>query len=137
MCLTKYATQELVVCHQYPPRYGGRGVPGVRSGSVCGFGVYPLHCLFTEAGAVTDNAKRNINPFLPTVQTFAVRETDVFKHNGGTSGAPLKALKDDSALRALLSLRGLSGAPEVPQLCRETLFSRTANVGTVGMNWLN
>ena len=31
-------------------------------------------------------------------------------------------------LRALSSLRGLRGAPEVPPLCRETLVSRTANV---------
>ena len=29
-----------------------------------------------------------LNPFLPTVPTFAVRETDVSQHNGGTSGAP-------------------------------------------------
>ena len=50
------------------------------------------------------------NLFLPTVPTFAVRETDVSRHNGGTSGAPLKPLRDDSAL--------------------------TANVGTVGMNGL-
>ena len=46
-----------------------------------------------------------INPFMPTVPTFAVRETDVFRHNGGASGAPLKPLRDDSALRALSSLR--------------------------------
>ena len=32
---------------------------------------------------------QGINPFLPTVPTFAVRETDVSRHNGGTSGAPL------------------------------------------------
>ena len=57
---------------------------------------------------------------MPTVPTFAVRETDVSRCNGGTSGAPLKPLRDESALRALL--------------CRETLVSRTANVGTVGMN---
>ena len=38
----------------------------------------------------------SINPFMPTVPTFAVRETD--------SGAPLKPLRDDSALRALSSL---------------------------------
>ena len=31
-------------------------------------------------------------------------------------------------------LRGLREALEVPPLCRETLASRTANVGTVGMN---
>ena len=54
---------------------------------------------------------------MPTVPTFAVRETDVTRHNGGTSGAPLKPLRDDSALRALSSLRGLRGAPEVPSLC--------------------
>jgi len=48
-----------------------------------------------------------VNPFMPTVPTLAVRETDVSRHNGGTSGAPLKPLKDDSALKALSSLRGL------------------------------
>ena len=37
-------------------------------------------------------------------------------------------------LRALSSLRGLRGSPEVPPLCRETSVSRTANVGTVGIN---
>ena len=76
------------------------------------------------------------NQFLPTVPTFSVRETDVSWHNGGTSGAPFKPLRDDSALRALSSLRGLRGAPEVPPLCRETSVSRTANAGTVGMNGL-
>ena len=35
-------------------------------------------------------------------------------------GWNLKPLRDDSALRALSSLRGLRGAPEVPPLCRET-----------------
>ena len=39
-----------------------------------------------------------INSFLPTVPTFAVRETDVSRQNGGTSGALLKPLRDDSAL---------------------------------------
>ena len=33
----------------------------------------------------------------------------VSRHNGGTSGAPLKPLRDDSALRALSTLRGLRG----------------------------
>ena len=33
-----------------------------------------------------------------------------------TSGAPLKPLRDDSALRGLSTLRGLRGAPEVPPL---------------------
>ena len=49
----------------------------------------------------------------------------------------VKPLRVDSALSALSSLRGLRGAPEVPSLCRETLVSRTANVGTVGMNRLS
>ena len=31
-------------------------------------------------------------------QTFAVRETDVSRHNGGTSGAPLRPLRNNSAL---------------------------------------
>ena len=82
------------------------------------------------------NKKKMFNPFISTVQTFAVGETDVSRHNGGTSGAPLKPLRDDSALKALSSLRGLRGAPEVPPLCRETSVSRTANVGTVGKNGL-
>ena len=59
-------------------------------------------------------------PILPTVPTFAVRETDVSRHIGGTSGVPLKPLRDDSALRALSSLRVLRGVPEGPPLCRET-----------------
>ena len=29
------------------------------------------------------------NPCMPTVPTFAVRETDVSRHKGGTSGAPI------------------------------------------------
>ena len=41
----------------------------------------------------------SFNPFFPTVPTFAVRETDVSRHNGGPSGAPLKPFRDDSALR--------------------------------------
>ena len=73
---------------------------------------------------------------MPTVPTFAVRETDVSRHNGGTSGAPLEPLRDDNVLRALSSLGGLRGPPEAPPLCRETSVSRTANVGTVGMNGL-
>ena len=31
----------------------------------------------------------------PLRSTFAVRETDVSRHNGGTSGAPLKPLRDE------------------------------------------
>ena len=62
----------------------------------------------------------HVNPFMPTVPTFADRETNVSRHNLGISGAPLEPLRDDSALRALSSLRGLRGAPEVPPLWRET-----------------
>ena len=68
---------------------------------------------------------------MPTVPTFAVRETDVSRHK-----PLLKPLRDDSVLRALSSQRGLRGAPEVPPLCRETSVSQTANVGTVGKNRL-
>ena len=42
--------------------------------------------------------------FCNQVPTFAVRETDVARHNGGISGAPNKPLRDDSVLRALSSL---------------------------------
>ena len=57
----------------------------------------------------------HLNLFFPTVPTFAVRETDVSRHNGGTSGAPLKPLRNDSAMRVLYRLLGgLRGAPEVP-----------------------
>ena len=45
----------------------------------------------------------------------------VSRHNGGTSGAPLKPLRVDSALRALSTLRG---APIMPR----DAVSRTANV---------
>ena len=82
------------------------------------------------------------NQFLPTVPTFDARETNVSRHNGGTTGAPLKPLRDDNALRALSSLRGLRGAPAVPPLCRETqslgqhmleLSCENATVGTNGL----
>ena len=65
-------------------------------------------------------------PFLPTVafsqpsSNICCPKDCVSRHNGGTSGAPLKPLGDDSALRTLSSLRGLRGTPEVPPLCRET-----------------
>ena len=80
----------------------------------------------------------------PLRSTFAVRETDVSLHNGGTSGAPLKPLRDDSAQppRALSSLSGLRWAPALPPLCRETqslgqqmleLSCENATVGTNGL----
>ena len=85
------------------------------------------------AGPIRDSTLTHECP--PLRSTFAVRDC-VSRHSGGTAGAPLIPLRDDSALRALSSLRGLRGAPEVPPLCRETSVSRTANVGTVGMNGL-
>ena len=79
-----------------------------------------------------------LNPLMPTGAFNICCPRDcVSRHNGGTSGAPLKPLRDDSALRALSTLRGLRGAPDVSPLCRETSVSRTANVGTVGKNGLN
>ena len=54
----------------------------------------------------------------------------VSRHNGGTSGDPLKPLRVDSALKALSTLRGLRGAPEVPPLCRET-----QSLGQQMTNW--
>ena len=75
---------------------------------------------------------------MSTVPTFADRETDVSRHNGDTSDAPLKYLRDDSALGALSTLRGLRGAPEVPPLCRETesLGQQMLNA-PVGINGLS
>ena len=64
---------------------------------------------------------KNINPFMPTGAFNNCCPRDcVSRHNGVTSGAPLKPLRVDSALRALSTLRGLRGAPEVTPLCRET-----------------
>ena len=52
-----------------------------------------------------------LNPFMPTGAFNICCPRDcVSRHNGGTAGAPLKPLRDDNALRALSSLRGLSGA---------------------------
>ena len=61
----------------------------------------------------------------------------VSRHNTGTSGAPLKPLRDDSALKALSSLRGLRGVPEAPPLCREmqSLGQQMLNA-PVGINGL-
>ena len=41
-----------------------------------------------------------INPFMPTVAfNICCPRECVSRHNGGTSGAPLKPLRDDSVLR--------------------------------------
>ena len=60
---------------------------------------------------------------MPTVPSFAVRETDFSWHNGGPSGDPLKPLRVDSALRALLSLRGLRGYPRFPHYAERRSLS--------------
>ena len=50
-----------------------------------------------------------INSFMPTVAFNICCPRDcVSRHNGGTAGAPLKPLRDDSALRALPA-RNMSG----------------------------
>ena len=55
---------------------------------------------------------RTINPFVPTVafsqlcSNMCCPRDCVSRHNGRTSGAPLKTLRVDSALRALSTLRG-------------------------------
>ena len=56
----------------------------------------------------TERSERvTFNPFLPTVAFNICCPSDcVSRHNGGTAGAPLKPLRDDSALRALSSPRG-------------------------------
>ena len=48
----------------------------------------------------TTCAQTMINPFMPTgaFNICCLRDC-VSRHNGGTSGAPLKPLRDDSALR--------------------------------------
>ena len=85
-----------------------------------------------------------VNPFMPTGAFNICCPRDcVSRHLGGTSGAPLKPLRVDSALRALSTLRGLRGAAEGPPLCRETqslghqmleLSCENATVGTNGLS---
>ena len=47
----------------------------------------------------------------------------VSRHNGGTSGAPLKPLRVDSTLRTLSTLRGLRGAPKCPHYAERRSLS--------------
>ena len=48
-----------------------------------------------------------VNPLMPKGSFNICCPRDcVSRHNGGTSGAPLKPLRVDSALRALSTLRG-------------------------------
>ena len=85
----------------------------------------------------------NINPLMPIGNyscqfNICCPRDCVSRHNGGTSGAPLKPLRVDSVLRELSTLRGLRGAPEAPPLCRDTqsLGQKMLNA-TVGINGLN
>ena len=67
---------------------------------------------------------------LPTVSTFAV-----YRHYGGSSCAPLKPLRDECSESTIVSEEfkgGIRGNPIMPR----DAVSRTANVGTVGMNGL-
>ena len=81
--------------------------------------------IYTEACHWNDGAV--LNPFMPTVAFNICCPRDcVSRHNRVTSGALLKPLRVDSALRALSSLRGLLSFAVSP----------TANVGTVGKNGL-
>ena len=87
--------------------------------------------------------KSTWNQIVFTIFRLIWIQTDVrLVHNGGTSGAPLKPPRDDSVLRALSTLRGLRGAPEVPPLCRETqslgqqMLEFSCENATVGRNGL-
>ena len=72
-----------------------------------------------------------LNPSMPNGAFNICCPRDcISRHNGGISGAPLKPLRVDSALKALSTLRGLRGAPEVPPLCRET-----QSLGQQMKNW--
>ena len=54
-----------------------------------------------------------VPPLCRETSTFAVRGTDVSRHNGGTLGAPLKPLRDDSALRRTLLVEAAPRVAEV------------------------
>ena len=86
--------------------------------------------------------RKHVNPFMPNGAFNMCCPRDcVSRHNGGTSGTPLKPLRVDSALKALSSLKSLRGVPEVPPLCQETqslqqmleLSCENATVGTNGL----
>ena len=63
---------------------------------------------------LTRSSEKIFNPFMPTVAFNICCPRDcVSLHNGGIPGAPLKPLRDDSALRALSSLRGLVSRTDV------------------------
>ena len=95
------------------------------------FNIYLQQCIkeYITVLKYNRNTSSYMNPIVTYVaevgnysyQFFICLPRDcVSRHNGGTSGAPLKPLRVDSALKALSTLRGLRGAHEVPPLCRET-----------------
>ena len=65
-----------------------------------------------------------INPLMPNGSFNICCPRDcVSRHNGGTSGAPLKPLRVNSVLRALSTLRGLRGAPKCPHYAERRSLS--------------
>ena len=68
------------------------------------------------------------NPFFPTVPACAVQETASLGIIGIPRVPPLKPLRVDSALRALSTLRGLSGGTRGAPIMPRDAVSRTANV---------
>ena len=60
----------------------------------------------------------------------------VYTPSSGTSGAPLKPLRDDSALRSTIDSEGFKGGTRGAPIRPRDAVSRTANVGTVGKNGL-
>ena len=57
------------------------------------------------------NDTTSLNPLMPSGSFNICCPRDcVSRHNGGTSGAPLKPPRVDSVFRVLSSLRGLRGA---------------------------
>ena len=69
-----------------------------------------------------------INPFVSHRSNMCCPRDCVPRHNGGTSGAPLQTLRDDSAFRALSSLRGFKGGTRSTPIMPRDAVSRTANV---------
>ena len=91
----------------------------------------PIENSFSVLKSAIKRHLLQFNPLMPNGAFNICCPRDcVSRHNGGTSGAPLKPLRVDSALRALSTLRGLRGAPEVPPLCRET-----QSLGQQMRNW--
>ena len=66
----------------------------VPAGETIDLNVTSFHLEGYNAPCYYDHLEVGINPFIPTVPSFAVRKTDVSRHNGRTSGAPLKPLRD-------------------------------------------